>query len=78
MKILRRAQTRGGKWAIELHQEDEGYFSVVGFKNGRHQSNASRNTLADATKEYERDIADSKAIDGINYIEVQPPAAISR
>ena len=68
MKILRHAESKGGKWGIEL--QDKGtYFSVVQTKNGNEYSHSTLNDINDADRQYFYQIGLALIIDGITFSE---------
>jgi hypothetical protein len=71
--IIARWETRGKKWAIEIHEEEQG-FDIKEFKNGsacdfswRPNFGPQAVTKEQVIAEVERRIEVYKSIDGINY-----------
>jgi len=67
--LIHRVETRGGKWAMELHQDSGDTFSITDLK---HDSVVGRScgykSLNAAMVDMNRRIQDAANIDGINYL----------
>lgn len=76
MKIIAHAESKGGKWGIEL-QEDKGY-SVRYFKNGVPQGAAHFTDINQADRHYFYCIGLSLIVDDITHIRKSPAEPLSR
>ena len=66
--LVRRVETSGGKYAIELHQDTETLFSVRGFTGGVERSASTGwPTLTDATARFDRAIDGAKMYDNRTF-----------
>lgn len=69
--VLKAAESRGGKWRLEL-QDTGDSFRVVTLKRGREQCCSIRIGRTQAMIEFQNQFNLARLCDGINYREARP------
>jgi hypothetical protein len=76
--VVFRAQTRGGKFSIEVTDDGDGTFSMTSYTGGRSSGRAVGHNEAQMTKRVKDELANAKQFDGILYKVTQDNLGVGR